>query len=242
MKRILPLFIAASLSASTDAQVSIGNRLGVSISHQESDDTETQKLLEQDQNVLLGMSTALCLEVKIKPFIAVQTEFGITQKGHQVKEEKQPGYNRTRLLYADAALLAKGIIGNGPAKLNILAGTSFGRGMVGIQRSYIQDTLENIPNSYAEIIDFDKDNDLVNPVEWSLIGGLGASFDLGNSRLFVEGRYVNGLTSYNSDKKQPDGSTLPGVFNRSILIQFGYLVQLNDPKSKAPAKPEAPQY
>lgn len=242
MKRLLPLFVAATLAASTDAQVSIGNRLGVSISHQESDDAEMQKILEKDNNALLGMSTALCLEVKIKPFIAAQMEFGITQKGHQIKEEKQPGYNRIRLLYADAALLAKGIIGKGPAKLNILAGASFGRGMVGIQRQYVQDTLVDVPNSTASIIDFDKDNDVVNPVEWSLIGGLGASFDLGTSRLFVDGRYISGLTSYASDKKQSDGTTLPGIFNRSILIQVGYLVQLNDPKGKTPAKPDAPQY
>jgi hypothetical protein len=242
VKRLLPLFIAATFAASTDAQVSIGNRLGLSISHQESSDALAKDSLEKDQNTLLGMSTALCLEVKVKPFIAVQAEFGLTQKGHQIKEEKQPGYQRTRLLYADAAILAKGIIGKGPTKLNVLAGASFGRGMVGIHRTYQQDTLVDVQNSAASIIDFDKDNDKVNPAEWSLIGGLGASFDLGRSRVFVEGRYVSGLTSYTSDKKQADGSTLAEITNRSILIQFGYLVQLNDPKNDKPVKPETPQY
>ncbi len=255
MKRVLPLFIAAALAASTDAQVSIGNRIGWSISHQVSDDAETQKLLETNNNALLGMSMGLILETRIKPFIAAQLEFGLTQKGHQTREAKQDGYSRLRLNYGEAQFLAKGIIGKGPAKLNVLAGISFGRGLVGILRTTnkaVEDSTMNInqgDTTYAytyfldessSLRDFDEGVENLNRVEWSLVGGLGASFDLGRSRVFLEGRYVYGLTSiYNPGK---DGVTLPDIFNRSILINFGYLVQLNDPKSKTPPKPEAPQY
>lgn len=247
MKRILPLLVAATLAASSDAQVSIGNRVGPSFSRLFSTDAEANKVLEKNNNTLLGVSMGLVLEVKIKPFIAVQTEFGLTQKGHQIMEPKQDGYNRLRLNYGEGQLLAKGIVGKGPAKLNILAGASFGRGLVGVSRTanntFDADSVQFLDLS-SSLVDFDENVDTeLNRVEISFVGGLGASFDLGNSRLTIEGRHVRGLTSiYNDGSRKLEGTPWPETFNRSLLIQFGYLVQLNDPKSKAPAKPEAPQY
>ncbi len=255
MKRLLPLLFATTIAASTDAQVSIGNRLGWSISHLESDDSKTQELLEKDKTTLLGMSMGLIVESKIKPYIAAQMEFGLTQKGHQIKEAKQDGYSRLRLNYGEAQFLAKGIIGKGPTKLNVLAGVSFGRGLVGIERTTnkaVEDSTMVINQgdttySYtffldeeSDLRDFDDGVENLNRVEWSFVGGLGASFELGRSRVFVEGRYVHGLTSINNPAK--DGITPPDVFTRSILIQFGYLVQLGEPKQDTPTKPEAPQY
>lgn len=255
MTRTLPALIILLLALPATAQVSIGNRLGWSISHLESDDADTQEALEKDKTTLLGMSMGLIVESKIKPFLAAQLEFGLTQKGHQQNEAKQDGYKRLRLNYGEAQFLAKGIIGNGPTKLNVLAGVSFGRGLIGIERTTtraIEDSTMNINQgdttyTYTYFLDeasglrdFDDGVENLNRVEWSLVGGLGASFDLGRSRVFVEGRYVHGLTSINNPAEK--GITPPDVFNRSILIQFGYLVQLNDPKSKTPPKPEAPQY
>lgn len=244
MNRSSSFLLATLIAASTTAQVSIGNRAGIGSSHTVSDDADVQKLLETDNNPLLGLGVAMVVEVKIKPFIALQSEFGLTQKGHQIKEPKQDGYSRLRTNYGEAQLLAKGIIGKGPAKLNILAGASFGRGMVGVQRNANNalDTTTSISflDQNSKLVDFGPGADELNRVEWSLIGGLGASFDLGTSRVFIEGRYVNGLTSIYNDSKS--GTTAPGVFNRTLLLQFGYLVQLNDPKKDTSAKPEAPQY
>jgi len=255
VNRLLPLLFAVTVAASTDAQVSIGNRLGWSISHLESDDAATQEQLETNKTTLLGMSMGLLVESRIKPFIAAQLEFGLTQKGHQINEAKQDGYSRLRLNYGEGQFLAKGIIGKGPTKLNVLAGVSFGRGLIGIERTTnkaVEDSTMNINqgdttytytyflDEESDLRDFDDGVENLNRVEWSFVGGLGASFDLGRSRVFVEGRYVHGLTSINNPGK--DGVTPPDIFNRSILIQFGYLVQLNDPKKSTSAKPEAPQY
>lgn len=244
MARLSTLLTSMALVGSSLAQVSIGNRAGLSISSLNSTDADVQKMLETNKTTLLGVSTAMVVEVKVKPFIAVQGEFGLTQKGHQIREKKQDGYSRLRTNYGEVNLLAKGIIGKGPAKLNILAGASFGRGLVGVQRSANNalDTINNINflDESSALVDFGPGADELNRIEWCLVGGLGASFDLGTSRLFVEGRYVSGLTSiYNEGK---GAVQVPEVFNRSILIQVGYLVELGSAKPKAAPVPQAPQY
>lgn len=263
MKRLLPLLIVTTFAASTDAQVSIGNRAGLSISHQESDKEDKIDPAGTGQTPLSGLSVGLILESKIKPFLAAQFELGLTQKGRQLSEPKLTEYYRMRLNYAEGQFLAKGIIGKGPTKLNLLAGISFGRGLVGTELgefsendslhlsgngtavwggdtiAFSQDTTVTRTTSYLDRnIPFNSDrNGGLAITEWSFVGGVGVSFDVGKARLFLEGRYVHGLnTIYNGRLNEPD------VFNRSIIINFGYLVQLNDPKNDKPAKPEAPQY
>ncbi len=237
--RLLSLLIGfASLTASF-AQVSIGNRAGIDFSHFVSDNDTVQTQLDKDQNTLIGFAMALPVEVMFLPNVGVQLEFGLTQKGHQQKEPKQLGYHRTRTNYAEASLLAKGVFGNGPTKLNVLAGASFGRGMVGVQRTAYSDTVVLLAEA-SKLIDFGPGADELARVEWSFIAGLGVSFDIGRSRLYLEGRYVHGLTSiYNPVKSGPE---LPGVFNRSTLFQVGYFIRLNDRKAKAAVAPTVPQY
>lgn len=262
MKRLLPFLLSATIAASTDAQVSIGNRLGASISHQE---TKDEKILEHEgagQTPLLGLSSAIVIESKIKPFLAAQVELGWTQKGRQNSESGLSDFYRMRLNYGEGQFLAKGIIGKGPVKFNILAGFSFGRGLVAAELGEYsendhvtlvnadtlivnQDTLTHVTDTtftrerkyLDKFLPFSKTREGGLAItETSLIGGLGVSFDLGRSRVFVEGRYVKGMTAiYNGKLDEPN------IFNSSILINFGYLVQLNDPKD-ASVKPAAPQY
>lgn len=266
MNRFFPLSLAVLLTASAEAQVSIGNRVGLSLSHQETTDSEFIERNGKGQTTLVGLSSAIVIESKIKPFLAVQVELGVTQKGRQNADKSIPAdYYRMRLNYGEGQFLAKGIVGKGPAKLNILAGISFGRGLVAAELGEFQnnDTVKlsgqgtYVYNSGHDTLTFSHDTTLVVHgsyldrylpfeadrkggmalTEWSFVGGLGVSFDLGRSRLFIEGRYVQGLTPiYNGKLNEPD------VFNRSLLINFGYLVQLNDPKKNTSAKPEAPQY
>lgn len=263
VKRLLPLSLAAFITVPTVAQVSIGNRMGLSISHHETSDNKFIDPVGDGTSPLTGASVALIVESKIKPFIAAQVELGLTQKGRQISEPNLKDYYRMRLNYGEGQFLAKGIVGKGPTKLNILAGISFGRGLVaaelgeftetdtitvrglvsgtvdGDTMTFFQDTTFLRTRTYTDrYLPFEKDRKgALALTEWSFVGGLGVSFDLGQSRLFVEGRYVHGLTTIHNGKLDE-----PDVFNRSILIQFGYLVQLNDPKKNAPAKPEAPQY
>ena len=265
VKRLLPFCLAILIAASTHAQVSIGNRLGMALSHQESDDALILDHEGAGPTPLLGLSSALVIEAKIKPFIAAQVELGWTQKGRQNSESGLSDFYRMRLNYGEGQLLAKGIIGKGPVKLNILAGISLGRGLVATElgeysefdnikvvnadtliinqdtATYTIDTTATFPHERKYVdrfLPFNKTRDGGLAItETSLVGGLGVSFDLGRSRVFIEGRYVKGMTAiYNGKLNEPD------VFNSSILFQFGYLVQLNDPKKDASAKPEAPQY
>lgn len=238
-------FCSLALASACLAQVSIGNRAGLGFSRQISDDDALQTLLDKDQNTLIGFAAALPVEVMIHPNIGFQVEFALTQKGHQQNEPKQVGYYRQRLNYGEAALLAKGAIGKGPTKLNLLAGASFGRGLVGVQRTAatgIGTDSVSFLDQDSKLVDFGPGTDELARVEWSFIGGLGVSFDIGRSRIFLEGRYVYGLTSiYNPVKS---GTELPGVFNRTTLFQVGYFVRLNDRKEKGVSSTPAgvPQY
>jgi|GEM_PF-2476389 len=258
MNRLFLLLTAIIMAGYANAQISLGHRAGLSIASQQSDN---EAFLQgrgiggspiDDPHALMGVSSAFVMEAMIKPYIGVQVELGITQKGRQISEktfDDGRDYYRLRLNYGEGQLLLKGTVGKGTVKGNLLGGISFGRGLSAVERGkFSVDSLSgevidrrdsaSIKELEDRFIDFDAvTKGFLAPTELCWVAGAGVSFELGRSRLFLEGRFTQGLTAiYNGELNEPD------VFNRSILVQLGYLVRLNDLKVTKPVAPDAPAY
>ncbi|HRT53776.1 MAG TPA: outer membrane beta-barrel protein, partial [Flavobacteriales bacterium] len=248
MKRLIPLFVASLVMTTVQGQVSMGHRAGLSIASQRSEKEDFLKgrgiggRPMDDPHALMGVSSALVVEAMIKPYIGVQLELGITQKGRQISEknfDQGRNYYRLRLNYGEGLLLLKGTLGKGSVKGNLLGGISFGRGLSAVERGkFSVDSLSgevvdrrdsaSIKELEDRFIDFDDvTKGFLAPTELCWVVGAGVSFDIGRSRIFLEGRFNQGLSAvYNGKLNEPD------VFNRAILVQAGYLVRLNNRKEK----------
>src|SRR5690606_11574797 len=112
MSRTILLFLLASLGSSSIAQVSIGNRGGVSFFRTgfSADTDEWLNDLKKNSLTITGISFALPVEIMLTEHFALQPEIGYTLKGKAYKGLHQ-SVSTTKLNYLDFTLLAKGRIG-----------------------------------------------------------------------------------------------------------------------------------
>lgn len=132
----------------------------------------------------------------------LQGELNVTQKGFTIKEStgfelfnlpvEIGGDYRNKFTYLELPILAKGKIGNDKVKGYLAIGPQFGYMITGRSKA--------VANVLLPIQLFNTKLDLdrlgFKRFELSGVAALGAEFNVGVGRLFVEGRYTHGFTDY----------------------------------------------
>lgn len=218
------------------AQVSIGNRAGLSIFHSSYSGAEAlvQEFEKYTQSTK-GLSVAMPLEIMLTDHFAIQPEIGFTQKGKETVTWMQ-GAIVTTLNYLDLALLAKARLGPGKLQAEVFLGPGLSYGLTIRQRSV--NLLYYNPYSSDYAADFD--DTLLAPIEIFLTGGVGISYKIGVPRLFLNYRYVHGTSSLYGDNgifTDINGAIIGKMseFNRGSIVSLGFLVPLSR-KAWAPAE------
>lgn len=242
--RALPTFIAALGIVVLQAQVSVGIRGGVNWAK-----LAAEEGIIQGTQARLGPAGAIIIGVPLSKRLSLVPEIGFVQRGY--KQEIHGGWLGNRYVYdsngnlgwgygyssgpapiirdyymvldyVDLAALAKFHIGSSPMRPHLLAGITAGW-MTGARQYYV--SLEG--NKFAGEI-LDPHAMKMNRLNLGLCGGAGFTFTIGASHLFVEGRYLYGLTNvWNgllvTDVNGAKVGELNG-YDRSIQFTVGWML------------------
>jgi len=233
MKKLL-LFVAFLTLGSTiaQAQLYLGGKIGYNGSKTVA--SNSIEAILPDIRMMHGVTGGAILGYSFGEFFDLQGEFNITQKGFVIKEAKgfdlfnlplEVGIDyRNRFTYLELPILAKRKIGNDRIK---------GYFAVGPQIGYmIKGRSKGIANVILPIKLLDQTLNLDNlgfkRFEFSGVAALGAEFNVGIGKLFVEGRYTHAFTDY---YKIPLGGSVQiesDIQNRNIGGSVGLLIPINN--------------
>jgi hypothetical protein len=204
--KFLTVLFFLSTTIFTSAQFAVGPKLGINFSTVGGDDIE-----KEDKDMLKSLVTyqfGLSAEFSINENFAIQPELLYYQKGFALDDSKSEEVTEAKqiLNYLELPVLAKAIIpvGNGP-EFFITAGPSVGYGINGKVKY----------NGEEEDIDFDEDN--IRRFDFSVSFGAGAQFPVSTGKVFIDARYLLGLSPL-SDYEDP-----ADVKNRGYAIAAGFL-------------------
>ena len=230
------------LAGGSMAQVSIGLRAGLSVSDWRV--TGNDDLRKRYSENSLGLATAVPLEIRFTEHFALQPELAYTQKGVTMKSSYYAQVSRSTLRshYLELQTLAKFTLGAGHVRFHLLAGPSVGRGMLIVFRTKPED---GNPVAY-DATDFGPGDNDFRMLQISMVGGAGVTFGTGPARLFFDFRYAYGLSPLTN--KPVSYTDINGAFfadkadffDRSFLVQFGYLVRIGGDGKPVPTPPVAP--
>lgn len=252
---ILSLFFALlvlGLGQNALAQISVGVRGGLLINNMKVDPLEDG---EPEPESITGFQAAIPVEIAFGNMFAVQPEIMFGSHGFKQNLEDNGTENgitystkaSTKLLYNALEIPVLGKVKFGPENLKIfvLAGPSFGFGLGGeakvdySSRAVLADGTVLFEDSGKETLkvkfvkdgydesDLDEDELGLSKTNLNLHLGAGVSFALGPVNLFVDGRYILGLSDHIPDYKDaPKDDQYEGKSNR-IGISAGVMFPLN---------------
>lgn len=204
--KLLALFILVSFAASTYAQ-SIGPKAGVNIASFTGDDS-----FDEDGNTsTIGLQFGAVVEIPVSDKFSIQPELVYLQKGAGTEFDVFGTKVETdfKLNYFEIPILAKVYLTEGPTQVFVNVGPSIGFGLGGKTVTKAGDEEEE------EDIDFSDDE--LTSLDLSLAVGAGVQFDAGPGKLFIDVRYLLGLTSLDDSEEPID------VLNRGIGASVGFL-------------------
>ena len=206
-QRLLPLICCLLTTVTLSAQgVGIGLRTGVTFANAEFDDDSR----EFDTKIATGYSLGLMVPLFLSENFAIQPELSYVQKGFRREFPAGIGgeLEAYRFSYYELPVLLRGSFGTNNIKFYFQAGAAFG--YAGSGEIEIADV----------ITDIDFSTDEFNRTDLSGIGGAGLVFGGGGLGLFVDGRYVYGLS-----EDQLDDFTYT---NRGLTLSAGLLFTLGN--------------
>ena len=174
----------------------------------------------------MGYQFGVVAEIRINDHFAIQPEFNLIQKGAKQEFSEVDSLigsisTKTNIAfnYLEVPVLIKAGTSFGPARVDLLAGPSFGYALSGKVKEEF--TLNG--ETEKDEIDVDFKEDEVKRTDVGLQLGAAFSFNLGESaKLFVDGRYLFGLTNLN-DSTEDDSFK---VNNRGVALSAGVLFTL----------------
>jgi len=225
LAKFLFAFFFAALATNASAQASFGLRGGVNLSTWTINGEAEEELGDFQKNrtsLLFGVIS----EIRFSDNLAIQPEINFIQKGTRFEEsETDPVLGNASfkldyiLNYIEVPVLLKGGAGFGAGRIDVLAGPSFGYALNGKQKSEI--TFLGMTEKETEDIDFKEDE--VSRTDFGLQFGAALSLNLGSSaKLFVDGRYLLGLTNLNTSENTSSDDWTPR--NRGIALTAGVLI------------------
>jgi len=174
----------------------------------------------------LGPAAAIVVELPLSKRFSLLPELGFVQRGYQQEPPPYSYYSEGEVNavmdYADMAVLAKFHIGQEPARPHLLLGATVGR-MLGA-RQYLVDKEGNKVNGTV------LDPGQLDMAQWNLglCAGAGFTFKTGTSHVFMECRYLYGLTNIWNGLVLADlnGSEIGELngYDRSIQFTVGWIL------------------
>lgn len=210
------------LALAAFAQISIGPRAGINLASW-SLGGEIAEDLPSAKSRLSYLFGAVA-EIRINDNFAVQPELLFVQKGARFEEsETDPvlgtaSYEFTAVTNNfEIPVLLKGGTSFGSGRFDVLVGPSFAYSMNGKLKT--KATFMGQTEEEEEDIDFDDDE--FSRTDLNLQFGAAFTFNVGGASVFVDGRYLLGLTNLNTS--DDDDST---VKNKGIALSVGALFPL----------------
>jgi hypothetical protein len=252
---IFPVVLLAAFAALPElmnAQISVGIRGGLSINNLKVDPLQDG---EPEPESVTGFQIAIPMEIAIGEMFAIQPE--VIYATHGARQElsstsNEGGFISTTNYKAEINIsaleipvLAKAKFGSENLKFHVLAGPSFGLGLSGkgnVEGSArVTDPLGNVlfdesldsestakftGNDY-DAADVDDDEFAVSRTNLNLHVGAGLSFKIGAPSLFVEGRYMLGLSDLSPEAKDTNKDDAVTTKSNRIGINVGLMFPLN---------------
>ncbi|MDX2136063.1 MAG: porin family protein [Saprospiraceae bacterium] len=215
MQKSVFLFAFALLMAGflhAQVQTSVGAHVGINLAKVVGDSDGE----DIDTDSRTGFLFGAVAEFRFNDNIAVQPELNFIQKGFKEEFEIFPGVSEeTELIlnYLEIPILFKagGSVGSN-LRLDGLVGPSFGFG-IGDAKIKVDDEDENV--DWEEDLGFQKFDFGVQ------IGGM-VSYNLGSANLFLDGRYLLGLSNLLDDAEGDDKANNRGIaFSLGVLFPLG---------------------
>ncbi len=158
-----------------------------------------------------GLTFSVPIAIEVTNRFTVQPELTYIQKGFgfDLTFGGEKVSSAFKLNYVEVPILLKfDVIGTGPVALNIMAGPSLGFLTAGKVVASLngQSNSEKIPL------------ESLNRFELGLQGGLSLGIKLNNGQIFVDGRYLFGISKLGKDAPSEDQ-----LANRGINIGLGYI-------------------
>jgi len=194
--------------------------VGINLANFSTDDEE--EIGELDNR--LGILGGAVVELRFTDNLALQTELGFIQKGAKsefsysdpqlgdVSEEVEFIFN-----YLEVPVLFKAGTSFGKARLDALVGPSFGYAMNAKGKYKV--TIDGNTEEEEEDLDFDENG--IKRLDLGLQFGAALGINITESaQLFVDGRYLLGLSNLNEDSEDGDIKT------KGIALSAGVLFRL----------------
>jgi len=211
----------AFVTLAASAQISIGPRVGVNLAKWSADGGEDVG----DFKNRTGYQFGVAAEIRLNDHLAFQPEINFIQKGTRQDMSVVDSLfgevafkSNAYINYLEVPVLVKAGTSFGPARIDVLAGPSFGYGLNGKAKTEL--TIGGETMKDESDLDFKEDG--VKRFDLGLQFGAAVSFSLGErASLFVDGRYLLGLSDLNDDAEADTK-----INNRGIGLSAGVLLKL----------------
>ena len=221
MKKVLLSILAVvAISISTQAQISIMPKFGVTMSNFSLSNAVEQALTDGDGSLKsrLGLTGGVALNIGLGEMFSIQPELNFVQKGTKISYSGIDVEGNMILNYIELPVLAKVSFGSETVKAYVNAGPSLGLGLNGKLK---------VEGETADIKfgDGDEDNVLYldNNLDFGVQFGAGVGFGVGPGQLVIDARYGLGLSNLID---ATDGATKDDVKSKNRVLSFsvGYMI------------------
>ncbi len=233
MKNLKILFLLPCLLlglSSLSAQIAVGVRAGLGFNEWYVDaptNSTTGSLYAGDFENYSSFVLAVPVEISLTESFAIQPELSFVKKGSTTTEDfgELAGVSlgeietEYELTYISIPVLAKLKLGNETAGLGIFAGPSFAYATKGEGTFTSRDRPDPGQNGVSTI-DLFEDEQVFSRSDVNVHAGLSPYVSVGNLNVFVDARYLFGL----SDLEEEDDDVT--ISNRSVQLTAGILVDL----------------
>lgn len=214
------VFAFAAFMVAAQVQISVGPRVGINLANFSVDEEEDFDELDNR----LGFLAGAVGEFRFTENLALQSELGFIQKGAkskfsytdpqlgEISEESEFIFN-----YLEVPVLFKAGTSFGQTRLDGLIGPSFGYAMNA--KGKYKTTIGGETEEVEEDLDFD-DND-ISRFDLGLQFGAVLGIDVSETaQIFVDGRYLLGLSNLNENSEDGD------IKNKGLAFSAGVLFNL----------------
>jgi hypothetical protein len=210
MKKLLFFSLAMTLAATTFAQLAIGPRVGIHFA-----DAQIDPDNDREVEGSIGLMAGAVFELGLSEILAIQPEVTYVKRGYDQNMDDGGDIFSTdvRINYFDIGGIIKFRTAADGLALYFGAGPYYSYATSGeVETTFLGETT-------TIDLDFD-DDDTFERGDWTAAFAVGANLPLGQSHLFVDARYLLGLTDI--EKRDDDVE----VRNRGISISAGLLLPL----------------
>ncbi len=211
----LILFLAATIVS--EAQVTVGPKVGFSLSRQK--ETSPYQVLKQ------GVHYGGVARIEILDFLSIQGEILVSQKGYREEFDGDQAFDELTSTYLEIPAMVSLSKATNDFTIIANAGVYNAFWQAGEFQSTIDGPDAIITESYQFVSSPDASGYKDNRVDFGVLGGLGILYDrFGSGNFILEFRYAKGLSKINSFEVEP--SDYNPRKNETFSVSLSYMLFL----------------